>query len=256
MPDTDNEKGGGAGGDADAAKKPTPPDDASQASEAATVAAAPTKKRLTMKQQALQNAAQGKGPRRRRDGTANKMSFDVDELEEGLYFQVEDEEDFEEVIEYEEIPEKELAGTVDEAEVERAKLEAARLAAEAKAKAALDDASGYKIRPDLTQKFRPGAVQVIIERAIKDKLEEKEYNPEECEEWVKQINEDVHEKVKSQNYKRYKIITQITMGERRGEGASSATRCLWDAEADCMATYTFLNDSIFCNGTVYGIYFY
>ena len=55
------------------------------------------------------------------------------------------------------------------------------------------------------------------------------------------ILEDIHDKVKNQNYKRYKIITQVTLGERRGEGASSATRCLWDAESDCMATYTFLN---------------
>lgn len=116
-------------------------------------------------------------------------------------------------------------------------------------KAIADKPPGYKIRPDLVQKFRPGAVQVLIERSIKDKLEGKEYSPEQCEEWVQQIMADVHEKVKALNYRRYKIITQVSVGERRGEGASSATRCLWDAEADCMATYTFLNVSfhfLFC----------
>ncbi len=104
-----------------------------------------------------------------------------------------------------------------------------------------EDNAGYKIRPDLNQKFRPGTVQVLVERVIKEKLEGKEYSGEECGEWVKEILEEIHDKVKSQNYRRYKLITQVTLGERRGEGASSATRCLWDAEADCMATYTFLN---------------
>jgi len=46
--------------------------------------------------------------KKRKDGTRNKMSFDVDELEEGLYIEVEDEEDVEEVIEYEEIPDDEI----------------------------------------------------------------------------------------------------------------------------------------------------
>jgi len=107
-----------------------------------------------------------------------------------------------------------------------------------------DETVGYKIRPDLSQKFRPGAVQVIIERTIKELLEGKQFTPEECDEWMTLLVHDIHEKVKSQNYKRYKIIVHVTMGERRGEGAASATRCLWDAEADCMATYTFLNVSI------------
>ncbi|CAL8111796.1 unnamed protein product [Orchesella dallaii] len=194
--------------------------------------------------------------KKRKDGTRNKMSFDVDELEEGLYVEVEDEEDLEEVVEYEEIPDDEVqqetAPGTDGGAKEGA-LKSDKLPGET---VATDENVGYKIRPDLSQKFRPGTVQVIIERAVKELLEGKQFTPEECEEWIKLLVEDIHEKVKSQNYRRYKIITHITIGERRGEGASSATRCLWDAEADCMATYTFLNDSMFCNGTVYGIYFY
>lgn len=106
---------------------------------------------------------------------------------------------------------------------------------------------GYKIRPDLNQKFRPGAVQALIEKIISEKLEGKEYLLEEGDGWAKQIVEEIHDKVKAQNYKRYKLITQVSLGERRGEGASSASRCLWDAEADCMATYTFLNVSVSFN---------
>lgn len=52
-------------------------------------------------------AGDAKGQRKRKDGTRNKMSFDVDELEEGLYVEVEDEEDVEEVVEYEEVPDDE-----------------------------------------------------------------------------------------------------------------------------------------------------
>lgn len=52
-------------------------------------------------------AGDAKGQRKRKDGTRNKMSFDVTELEEGLYVEVEDEEDVEEVVEYEEVPDDE-----------------------------------------------------------------------------------------------------------------------------------------------------
>lgn len=46
--------------------------------------------------------------RRKLDGTVNKMSFDVDDLEEGQYFQVEEDEDVEEIVEYEDTAEGEV----------------------------------------------------------------------------------------------------------------------------------------------------
>ncbi|ODN00838.1 Tctex1 domain-containing protein 2 [Orchesella cincta] len=188
------------------------------------------------------------GERKRKDGTRNKMSFDVDELEEGLYIEVEDEEDVEEVVEYEEVPDDEVQPeSVPEGGAKEGALKGEKLPGDV---VAPDENIGYKIRPDLSQKFRPGTVQIIIERAIKELLEGKQFIPEECEEWIRLLVEDIHEKVKIQNYRRYKIITHVTMGERRGEGASSATRCLWDAEADCMATYTFLNVGTPCFATV------
>jgi len=103
------------------------------------------------------------------------------------------------------------------------------------------DIANYKIRPDLDEKFRVGLVQVLIEKIVREYLEGQVFSAEETPKLMKMIVSDIHAKVKSQKYKRYKIITYVAIGERRGEGVSSATRCIWDAESDCLATYTFLN---------------
>jgi hypothetical protein len=143
--------------------------------------------------------------------------------------------------------------------------------------------AAYKIRPDLDDKFRPGAVQVIIEKIVRSHLEGQVYNGEEMAGTAKVISTEIHEKMKAQKYRRYKVITFVTLGERRGEGVSSATRCVWDSESDCLATYTFLNvrsfillifertkrdvidgmirlgifqETMFCCTTVYGVYYY
>ncbi|CAG7838207.1 unnamed protein product [Allacma fusca] len=103
-----------------------------------------------------------------------------------------------------------------------------------------------KIRPDLKDKFRPGLVNQIIESTIKEHLSDKEYLASEAQSWTKAITEAIQRKTKEQNFSRYKLVACVVLGERRGQGLSSAYRCLWDSEADCAASYTFMNDSLYC----------
>jgi len=115
---------------------------------------------------------------------------------------------------------------------------------------------GFKIRPDLSEKFRPGVVQAVIERTLKEFLEGRPYSAEDSPQWTKSITNAIHAKVRGLDYKRYKIVTFVVLGEYRGGGISVSNRCLWDADSDCKATYKFINDSLFCVGSVYGFYFY
>ena len=42
-------------------------------------------------------------------------------------------------------------------------------------------------------------------------------------------------------FPRYKIVVQVVLGQVRQQGVKVASRCLWDADADNHASYTFEN---------------
>lgn len=43
---------------------------------------------------------------------------------------------------------------------------------------------------------------------------------------------------------RYKIAVQVVVGENKGQGVRVTSKCLWDANIDNHASYTFMNVSI------------
>ncbi len=110
--------------------------------------------------------------------------------------------------------------------------------------------------PEIEDKFHPADVQSIVEKVVREHLEGQPYENEEIPKLIKILTDAIQTKVRTLKYKRYKIITYVSMGERRGEGITTVTRCIWDPISDCMATYTFLNETLFCCVAVYGIYFY
>lgn len=42
-------------------------------------------------------------------------------------------------------------------------------------------------------------------------------------------------------FKRYKYIVNVVLGEQHGAGVKVGTRCIWDAEADTYAYDSFIN---------------
>ena len=61
--------------------------------------------------------------------------------------------------------------------------------------------------------------------------------------------------VKALKYDSYKIVVQAVIGEVKGQGVRVASKCLWDVSNDNYASYTYQNESLFCTGIVFGIYF-
>lgn len=53
---------------------------------------------------------------------------------------------------------------------------------------------------------------------------------------------------------RYKVVVQVTLGELRRQTVRVASRCLWDTETDNYASYTWNNESIWCNALVFALY--
>lgn len=71
---------------------------------------------------------------------------------------------------------------------------------------------------------------------------------------TKVLSEELKDRVKQMGLDRYKLVTNVIMGQRREQGVMITSRCAWDVRLDSYATYTFQNKSLFCTASVYGIY--
>ena len=48
----------------------------------------------------------------------------------------------------------------------------------------------------------------------------------------------------------------MLIGEQRGAGVKTTTRCFWDNESDSYATDVFMNENFFCVASAYGCFVY
>jgi hypothetical protein len=117
-------------------------------------------------------------------------------------------------------------------------------------------ASDFRIRPSFESKFRVSAVKEILQDVLTSKLHGVEYQVDAASTLTKEIADAVRDRVKGAEYDRYKLIVNVVIGERKGEGVRLGCRCLWDADTDNYAEHLFMNDWLFCVATVFGVYQY
>lgn len=106
------------------------------------------------------------------------------------------------------------------------------------------DLDGFQIRPKFGERFSTVAVEQMIETTLKEFFhsERKRYSPDLVEEWVTEIGKTLIGKMKSDfSYPRYKFVSHVVVGEKIGGGIHIGMKCLWDADSDSYATYTFMS---------------
>jgi hypothetical protein len=104
-------------------------------------------------------------------------------------------------------------------------------------------------------KFMRGPVQKILTDTIKERLEGTQYDPLKSAQIAKELADTVKERVKNLGYERYKLVVQVTVGEKTGQALRLASRCLWDTATDNFASDFYENSSVFCVGMVFGLYY-
>lgn len=113
----------------------------------------------------------------------------------------------------------------------------------------------FQLRPSFAERFRPQEVSQIVQSVLQERLSGLEYNQEQCTSLTKDISTIIRDRIaRRKGYDRYKIITTVCIGEQRGEGVKLGCRCFWDEDTDNYASETFVNSSLFCNVTVFGVY--
>lgn len=104
-------------------------------------------------------------------------------------------------------------------------------------------------------KFQRDKVQAILKSVLRERMEKQQYDPVKAAQISKHIAEDLREKVKALGYGRYKLVIQVTLGQKKGQAMRIVSRCLWDTSTDSFASEYFENESLYCVCQVFGLYF-
>lgn len=111
----------------------------------------------------------------------------------------------------------------------------------------------YRLEP--VKKFEHWKVTEIIKKTFEEHLIEASYDREICHQMSKTLADLIKEQVKSLQFSRYKIISVVSIGQKRGQSVRMASRSVWDPRFDGYAQYSFERGDMYAIGIVYGIYF-
>ena len=114
-------------------------------------------------------------------------------------------------------------------------------------------ANTYHLEP--VKRFEYWKVTEIIKETFEEHLMGETYDHDVCHHMSKILADLIKEQVKSLQFSRYKIISVVSIGQKRGQSVTMASRSVWDPRFDSYAQYSFEKDDIFAIGIVYGVYF-
>ena len=63
---------------------------------------------------------------------------------------------------------------------------------------------------------------------------------------AKELTDIIKERVKALGYDRYKLVVNVTVGQKKGQAMRFASRCLWDTSCDNLATEFYENKTLYC----------
>ena len=107
----------------------------------------------------------------------------------------------------------------------------------------------YIMAPGENEKFYPSEVKRIAEKILKQEIDSK-VDEKMMEDWLddgedfegmsKSIANLIKNEVKNTlNIQRYKVVVQVTIGQRKDQGVRITSRCLWDTTTDNYASISY-----------------
>jgi hypothetical protein len=115
----------------------------------------------------------------------------------------------------------------------------------------ITDPAGY----GPTARFRSGEARAVLRAVLRERVEKQQYDPVKAAHITKHIAEDLREKIKALGCERYKLVIQVTLGQKTGQAMRIASRCLWDTNTDGFASESYENESLYCVCQVFALYF-
>lgn len=91
------------------------------------------------------------------------------------------------------------------------------------------------------QKFNATLVDRILREEVVKRVGSMEYDSNSAPQVAKELTDLIKERIRSQQFARYKIIVEVTIGQRLGQAMRTASRGLWSPSTDrCVLCNLFL----------------
>jgi hypothetical protein len=104
--------------------------------------------------------------------------------------------------------------------------------------------------------FNKDHVTKIIEEIVDKGLHGVEYCPFFAPDLAKTLSDDIKNRVKEENFDRYKIVCTVTIGEKFHQDLKAVAIFLWDQQKDSYASYVYEKSPfLIAIATVYAIYY-
>mmetsp|Transcript_16576 Transcript_16576/g.47583 ORF Transcript_16576/g.47583 Transcript_16576/m.47583 type:complete len:146 (+) Transcript_16576:2184-2621(+) len=124
----------------------------------------------------------------------------------------------------------------------------------------------YRTKPRDDERFNAVTAKSIAAEILERELDSAKVDAgKQVEDWAdfsdgfeslsKSIADKVKEKCREELHcPRYKILVHLAIGQRKDQGVSVISRCLWDTGTDNYATVSYRNETIWASCIVFGLY--
>lgn len=123
----------------------------------------------------------------------------------------------------------------------------------------------YRTRPSSDECFNAEKATSIASEVLEHELATIDANNKQVEEWAdfsdgfESLSKTIADKVKAKcreelHCPRYKILVHVVVGQRKDQGASITSRCLWDTTTDNYASASYRSEAIWASCVVFGLY--
>ena len=123
----------------------------------------------------------------------------------------------------------------------------------------------YLLDPGEFERFYPSKAKSIALEVLTTEINNAKIDDKFIDDWsefghdMEGLGKDVADKIKNRireemNVPRYKIVVQVSIGQRKNQGVCITSRCLWNTATDNFASVEFQNEYIWSNALIFGFY--
>lgn len=116
--------------------------------------------------------------------------------------------------------------------------------------------NSYRMKPEQDEeRFESWRVEQMMLQVLQERLADVSYDYFRCQTLAKELAAEIQSRARDFRWARYKILCQVTLGQKTQQSVQVASRCLWDQAVDNYASVTYATQSVFAVAQCYGVYY-
>ena len=115
-------------------------------------------------------------------------------------------------------------------------------------------ANTYKMEPDHDNIFLVEMVRKKINGILQKAIGDMQYDAEKSKKLCVDLATEIKDEIKSHGFRRYKLISHVTISSSHGQGQREASRCVWNENYDRFVSCVYRNATMNVVAVLYAVY--